>query len=64
MSDRFETRFDLVAAVLAFLAYEHTDYFQYADGAAHRDYLEEQIALAARNYVASVEMDDNKPVGW
>jgi hypothetical protein len=64
MSSRYETKMRLQEAALALTTHELTDYYSYASGPAHQEYLEEQLAHAARDYVAAVELDDNKPVGW
>ena len=60
----FNTKYDLITAVLDYLAYARSDYYERAHGLDHLDYLEEQIALRARDYVAAVTLSENEPVGW
>ena len=64
MSDRYEAKMKLQETALALTAHELTDYYAVQSGPSHQDYLEEQMANAARDYVAAIHLSDDKPVGW
>lgn len=58
------TMFDLVTAVLEYLAYERTDYYQHAWGCAELERMEGTISLLAKEHVRAVDASNDRPVGW
>jgi len=65
MSDLYKAKMRLQETALALTAHELTDYYAVQSGPAYQDYLEDQMANAARDYVAAFFLgNDNLPDDW